>query len=146
MNVAMPIDWFDAAEYPPMTSDLSWTSLPPSEQLLLWSMRHMLVCWPTCGSVRSALHGAYGDSALGVEHLLRCLLTAISAYSTRTLKVGDPTCARLLADESSILFAIRAARREPEAAAETLAQLCADPRGARLLPLATSLAEISLVN
>lgn len=143
MNAAMPIDWYEAAEQPPLASDMSWTALPPPEQLLLWSMRHLLVCWPSCASVRCALHRAYGDEALGVEHLLRCLLTALSAYSLRTLKVGDPTCARLLADESAILFALRSARGDPDAACDALAELCGEPRAARLLPLAASLAHVA---
>ncbi len=143
MNAALPIDWYDAAEQPPLTSDMSWTALPPAEQLLLWSIRHMLVCWPSCGSVRSALHQAYGDEALGVEHLLRCLLTALGAYSARTLKVGDPTCSRLLADENAILFALRMARREPESARAALVQVCGEPRAARLLPLAASLGDVA---
>ncbi len=143
MNAALPIDWFDAVELPPLASDMSWTSLPPPEQLLLWSMRHMLVCWPSCASVRCALHRAYGDEALGVEHLLRCLLTALGAYSSRTLKVGDPTCARLLADESAMLFVLRSARGDPCAACDALVALCGEPNAARLLPLAASLAEVA---
>lgn len=143
MNAALPIDWFDAAEPPPLASGASWTALPPPEQLLLWSMRHMLVCWPTCGSVSSALHQAYGDDALGVEHLLRCLLTGLGAYSARRLRVGDPTCALLLADERAILSALRSARREPETARVALVELCGEPQAARLLPLARSLADVS---
>lgn len=143
MNAAMPIGRYEAAEPLPSASDMSWTSLPPPERLLLWSMRHMLVCWPSCASVRCALQRAYGDEALGVEHLLRCLLTAIGAYSSRTLKVGDPTCARLLADEGAILFALRSARRDPDAARDTLVDLCGEPGAARLLPLAASLAQVA---
>ncbi|MFC3713081.1 hypothetical protein ACFOMD_10890 [Sphingoaurantiacus capsulatus] len=148
MNVALPVDWFDAAEHPEIATanlgtDPSWTSLPPPEQLMLWSMRHMLVCWPSCGSVRTALHQVYGDEALGVEHLLRCLLTALGAYSARKLQVGDPTCSILLADEGSILFALRSARHDPDAARDALVDLCAEPRAARLLPLAASLAQVA---
>lgn len=143
MNVALPADWFHAAKRSEVAADVSWTSLPPSEQLLLWSMRHMLVCWPTCGSVRAALHRSYGDEALGVEHLLRCLLTALGAYSARKLKVGDPTCSILLADEASLLFALRSARHDPDAARDAFVDLCAEPRAARLLPLAVSLAQVA---
>jgi len=116
-------------------------SLPPTEQLLLWSIRHMLVCWPSCASVRSALHDAHGDDALGIEHLLRCLLTAIGVWSTRSLAIGDPTCALLLPDEGALLYALRASRREPEAARLALMELCAEPRAGALLPLAESLAD-----
>ena len=140
MNIALPVDRPDmAAPLPPIGP--SWISLPPAEQLLLWSMRHMLVCWPTCGSVRGALHSAYGESALGVEHLLRCLLTAIGAWSARGLTVGDPTCAPLLADEGALLYVLRTARDDPAAAAAALVELCAEPRAEALLPLAVSLAE-----
>jgi hypothetical protein len=143
MNAAVPIDWFAATETAPPGGTGSWTSLPPPEQLLIWSMRHMLVCWPSCASVRAALHRAYGDEALGVEHLLRCLLTAVGAYSARRLRVGDPTCALLLADEAALLSILRLARQDPGAACERLVDLCAAPQAARLLPLAASLAQVA---
>lgn len=140
MNIALPVDWDEE-----LCADrgTSWTALPPSEQLLIWSMRHMLVCWPTCGSVRGALHAAYGDDALGVEHLLRCFLTGIGVWSARALTVGDPTCAPLLADEGMILFILRAARGEPTAASDALIELCAQPRADALLPLAVALADVA---
>ena len=140
MNIALPFDWSES-EAPPARAGASWTALPPAEQLLLWSIRHMLVCWPSCGSVRSALLDAHGDDALGVEHLLRCLLTAIGAWSTRSLAIGDPTCALLLPDEGALLFVLRSCRRDPGAARTALAELCAEPGAGALLPLALSLAE-----
>ena len=143
MNAVLPIDWYAATEASPPAGAASWTSLPPPEQLMIWSMRHMLVCWPSCGSVRSALHQAYGDEALGVEHLLRCLLTALGRYSSRRLRVGDPTCSLLLADENTILLALRSARREPESARAALVEVCGEPRAERLLPLALSLADVA---
>lgn len=142
MNIALPFDWSDAEEMPAERA-ASWTALPPAELLLLWSMRHMLVCWPTCGSVRSALHDAYGDDALGVEHLVRCFLAAIGAWSARSLAVGDPTCALLLADEGTLLYVLRTAQADPSAARAALAELCAEPRAGALLPLAASLAEVA---
>lgn len=142
MNIALPFDWSDAEEMPAERA-ASWTALPRAEQLLLWSLRHMLVCWPTCGSVPSALHDAYGDDALGLEHLLRCFLTAIGAWSARSLAVGDPTCALLLADEGILLYVLRTARADPSAARTALAELCAEPRAGALLPLAASLAEVA---
>jgi hypothetical protein len=141
MNIALPVEAPDSELLPPVGA--SWISLPPAEQLLLWSMRHMLVCWPSCGSVRGALHAAYGETALGVEHLLRCLLTAIGAWSARGLKVGDPTCAPLLADEGVLLFVLRTAHRAPDEARAALAELCAEPRAAVLLPLAAELAAVA---
>ena len=141
MNIALPVDWCD--DDPTVSSGASWTALPPAEQLLIWSMRHMLVCWPSCGSVRGALLSAYGDDALGVEHLLRCFLTGIGAWSARALTVGDPTCAPLLADEGAMLFVLRAAHREPAAASAALAELCAAPRAEALLPLAVALADVA---
>ncbi len=142
MNIALPFDWFDEEELP-AEHVASWTALPPAEQLLLWSIRHMLVCWPTCGSVRGALHEAYGDDALAVEHLLRCFLTAIGTWSARSLTVGDPTCALQLADEATLLRVLRSARSDPAAARGALIELCAEPRAAALLPLVASLAEVA---
>ena len=140
MNIALPFDWSEA-EASPASAGASWTALPPAEQLLLWSMRHMLVCWPSCASVRSALHEAHGDDALGIEHLLRCLLTAIGAWSTRSVAIGDPTCALLLPGEGALLFVLRACRSDPDAARAAMAELCAEPRAGALLPLAESLAD-----
>lgn len=140
MNIALPIDW---CEDLPSLRGTSWTALPPPEQLLIWSMRRMLLCWPSCGSVRAALHATYGDDALGVEHLMRCFLTGVGAWSARALAVGDPTCALLLADEGAMLFVLRAARGEPTAAKAALAELCAEPRAQALLPLAAALAEVA---
>ena len=144
MNIALPIDWCD--DDLPADAGTSWTALPPPEQLLIWSMRHMLVCWPSCGSVRAALHATYGDEALGVEHLLRCFLTGLGAWSARALTVGDPTCAPLLPDEGAMLFIVRAAPREPTAARAVLAELCAEPRAEALLPLAAALADVAGLN
>jgi hypothetical protein len=141
MNIATPIDWID--EDLAASVGASWTTLPAAEQLMIWSIRHMLVCWPSCGPVRAALHAAYGDEALGVEHLLRCFLTGIGARATRALTVGDPTCAPLLADEDAMLFILRSAHREPTAAGAALAELCAQPHAAALLPLAAALAEVA---
>jgi hypothetical protein len=140
MNIALPFDWTDTDEPVPLAHGPSWTALPPPEQLLIWSMRHMLLCWPSCGSVKSALHAAYDDDALGVEHLLRCLLAGVGAFATRSLAVGDPTCAPLLADEGALLYILRAAPVDPTAAGGALAELCGSPRAAVLLPLAASLA------
>lgn len=140
MNIALPFDWSET-DARPASAGASWTALPPAEQLLLWSMRHMLVCWPSCPSVRGALHDAHGADALGIEHLLRCLLTAVGAWSSRSLAVGDPTCALLLVDEAALLDALRTCRNDPRAAEAALVGLCAEPRAAALLPLAVSLAE-----
>lgn len=140
MNIALPFDWSEASPAP-VRVGTSWTRLPPAEQLLLWSMRHMLVCWPSCSSVKSALHSVYDEKALGVEHLLRCLLTGIGALSARSLSIGDPTCALVLGDEAAILDALRTCSRDPDVAISTLVEVCAEPRAASLLPLVVSLAE-----
>jgi hypothetical protein len=124
----------------------SWTDLPLPEQMLVWAMRHMLVCWPTCGSVRAALLQAHGDAATGIEHLVRCWLAGLSLYSRRPLKVGDPTCAPLLPDEGAMLYALRAAAEQRDAeAAEALVELCDEPVAICLLPLARALAEAAEV-
>lgn len=140
MDIGLTFDGSDTDAFAPPARGPSWTSLPPAEQLLIWSMRHMLMRWPSCGSVKSALLAAYGDDALGVEHLLRCLLTGVGAFATRSLAVGDPTCAPLLADEGALLYILRAAPADPAAAGSALAELCGTPRAATLLPLAASLA------
>lgn len=115
----------------------SWTALPPDEALLIWSVRHLLVCWPTCGSVEAALHARWGDDALGVMHLLRCWLTGLGLHARRPFTVGDPTCAILLPDERALLAQLRA----PSPAG--LSRMCENSRAARLLPLVTGLARLT---
>ena len=102
----------------------SWATLPEPDRTLLWAMRHMLMCWPTCGSTRAALHRDFGDDGLAVEHLLRCLLTGIGMHARRPLKMGDPACGAILPDEGVVL-----------------ADLCDNRAAATLLPLATHLAD-----
>jgi hypothetical protein len=121
----------------------SWATLPEPDRTLLWAMRHMLLCWPTCGSTRAALHRDFGDDGLAVEHLLRCLLTGIGMHARRPLKMGDPACGAILPDEGAILYVIGAARDPSRHAAAriVLADLCDNRAAATLLPLATHLAD-----
>jgi hypothetical protein len=122
----------------------SWTSLPEPERTLLWAMRHMLLCWPTCGSTRAALHRDFGDAGVAVEHLLRCLVTGIGMHARRPLSIGDPACAALLPDEAAILFCVRTAADEARwpAARIVLADLCDNRKAVTLLPLAAHLADV----
>ena len=41
ITILLPIDAADTNRRPAADS---WAALPPAEQLLLWSMRHMLLC------------------------------------------------------------------------------------------------------
>lgn len=115
------------------------SDLPGDEGLLLWSLRRMVVAWPRCHTVHAALLARYGDDGLGVEHLLRCLLTGVSNHARRKLVIGDPNCTLLLADEGALLFALRPST-PPAAAADALVALTANPCAGCLLPLATALA------
>ena len=125
----------DPAERP--ANPASWTALPPDESLLIWSMRHLLVCWPTCGSVEAALHDRWGHDATGILHLLRCWLTGLSLHAQRPFTVGDPTCAILLSDERALLDQLHAP------STTGLARLCGNDRAARLLPLVADLARLT---
>lgn len=116
-----------------------WADLPGDEGLLLWSLRRLVVAWPRCHAVHAALHARYGDTALGVEHLLRCWLLAVSRHARRQLVIGDPNCALLLADEGVLLFVLRPATPRDTAAA-ALVELTGDPAAGGLLPLAAALA------
>ncbi len=118
----------------------SWAELPPDEALLIWSMRHLLVCWPTCGSVEAALHRRWGDEATAIQHLLRCWLTGLSLHANRQFSVGDPTCGVLLADERAMLDLLRSP------SAPGLSRLCENSRAARLLPLVADLARLTGVS
>ena len=125
----------DPAELPARPG--SWTALPPDEALLVWSMRHLLVCWPTCGSVEAALIGRWGDDATPILHLLRCWLTGLSLHAERQFTVGDPTCGVLLHDERAMLELLRAP------SPSGLARICRNSRAGRLLPIVTDLARLT---
>ena len=110
--------------------------LPDDDALILWSLRRLVVAWPRCHTVHAALHLRFGDAALGIEHLLRCLLVGIARHADRGLAIGDPTCTIVLPDEADLLAAVR-----PGAdAAAALNRLTGDPRAACLVPLAALLA------
>lgn len=116
-----------------------WSDLPGDEGLLLWSLRRMVVAWPRCHVVHAALQARYGDDGLGVEHLLRCLLTGITQHARRRLVVGDPNCTLLLPDEGALLFVLRPTT-PAAAAAAAIVELTGNPCAPCLLPLAGSLA------
>ena len=116
----------------------SWTELPADEALILWSLRRLVVAWPRCRAVEIALHRRWGDDGLGVEHLLRCWLSALAGHARHPLTVGDPACALLLPDEGAILFVLRHAEN-PDRARPALAALCGSEGTAVLLPLAAAL-------
>ncbi len=116
--------------------------LPPDEALLLWSLRRMVIAWPRCHTVHAALHARYGDTALGVEHLLRCWLLGVSRHARRQLVIGDPTCTLLLPDEAVLLAVVRGAT-PADAAEAALVGLTGNPCAGCLAPLAASLAEIA---
>ena len=117
---------------------LAVADLPDDEALLLWSLRRLVVAWPRCHAVHAALHMRYGDAALGVEHLLRCWLDAVSQRAQRRLAIGAPTSALVLADEALMLLVLRPATPAAIAAA-SLAALTGDSEAAHLLPLAAAL-------
>ena len=133
----------DAADVVPQ-HHARWTDLPPDEALLLWSLRRMVIAWPRCHAVHAALHARHGDAALGVEHLLRCLLIGVARHARRPLHLGDPACAVLVPDEAALLFVLRAAGR-PAAVRAALTALCGDEGAACLSPLADALAAATAV-
>jgi len=109
----------------------AWTALPDDEALLLWSVRRLVIAWPRCHTVHAALNQRYGDAAADVETLLRALLMTVTRHARRPLAIGDPACAVILADERSLLAAVRA----PATAASCLAHVVE----ARALPCVVQL-------
>ena len=121
----------DFTDYP-LPSRGSWTDLPDDEALLLWSLRRLVVAWPASRAVEAALHRRWGDDGTGVMQLLRCWLVGLAARTGRSLSIGDPACALLLADEAAMLSAWRQAAAG--CAATSLAELCVrDPQGMQSL-------------
>ena len=126
----------------PSTPHSRWTDLPDDEALLLWSVRRMVVAWPRCHAVHAALHRRFGDDALGVEHMLRCLLIGLARHATRPLRLGDPACALLLPDEALLLLALRNSG-DPARAGTAIEALSGAPAAACLLPITVALAALT---
>ncbi len=132
--------FIDFAESP-LPGRGSWTDLPADEALLLWSLRRLVVAWPTSLAVEAALHRRWGDEGTGVMQLLRCWLVGLAARAGRSLTIGDPACSMLLADERAMLVVWRQAW-DGEYVGDALTALCTrDPDG--LVPLACALGGFS---
>jgi hypothetical protein len=125
-------------DHAPFRRPLAVADLPDDAALLLWSLRRMVIAWPRCHTVHAALHVRYGDTALGIEHLLRCWLLGVSRHARRQLVIGDPNCALLLGDEPALLAILDRAAASGDAATALVA-LTGNPCAGCLLPLVDSL-------
>ncbi len=114
-------------------------SLGVTDRRLLWALRRLALMQPIgaarCHAVHVALQQDFGDSGLGVEHLLRCLLVGLSRRADRQLVFGQPACPLLLPDEVALIAILHAHDADAEAALTALA----GPRAAALLPLVQGL-------
>lgn len=117
------------------------STLAPAESTLLWAMRRMALLQPLgaarCHVVHVALQQDFGDSGLGIEHLLRCCLIGLARAATRRLAIGEPACPMLTADEIMLLGLLR---RPDERA---LVGLAGSAGAAALLPLFGALAALA---
>ena len=94
----------------------SWDALLPVEALgavearLLWAMRRLALMQPIgaarCHAVHIALQQDFGETGLGIEHLLRCIMVGLARVSARRLVMGAPGCGVLLPDEAVLLALI----------------------------------------
>ena len=116
----------------PNVAILAVAALGVVDARLLWSLRHLALMAPIgtarCQTVHIALQRDFGDSGLGIEHLLRCWLVGLARLADRRLAIGTPACPLLTRDESALLAILR---HGDEAALVALA----GPRAANLLPL-----------
>lgn len=117
------------------------STLAPAESTLLWAMRRMALLQPLgaarCHAVHIALQQDFGDTGLGIEHLLRCCLVGLARVATRRLAIGAPACPMLTADEMVFLGLVR---RPDERA---LVGLAGSAGSAALLPLFGALAGLA---
>jgi hypothetical protein len=117
-----------------------WTGLLPVEALgavearLLWAVRRMVLMQPIgaarCHAVHIALQQDFGETGLGIEHLLRCILVGLARVSVRRLAIGAPGCGVLMPDEAVLLALI-----DGSAGRADLAALAGTAEAAGLLPL-----------
>lgn len=114
-------------------------ALEPVEARLLWALRRLALMQPLaaarCHAVHIALQQEFGDSGLGVEHLLRCILVGLSRVATRRLQIGSPACGLVTADEAVLLMLL-----EGRPGRGVLVELAGSGEAARLLPLFAAVA------
>lgn len=111
--------------------------LTPATRDLLWCLRRLAMLRPL-GSARDAhvhalLQRRFGESGLGLEHLLRCLIVGLARRALRPVVLNLPCRAQTSEDERRLLWALASADR-PARAAALLAPI-AGTRGAELIPL-----------
>lgn len=114
-------------------------TLAPVEARLLWALRRLALMQPIaaarCHAVHIALQQEFGDSGLGVEHLLRCILVGLSRVATRRLQIGAPACGLVTADEAVLLALL-----DGRAGRGMLVGLAGSGEAAPLLPLFAAVA------
>ncbi|KAB7646408.1 hypothetical protein [Polymorphobacter fuscus] len=121
-------------------------ALAPGEQRILWAVRRLALMRPLgaarCQAVHVALQRDFGDTGLGIEHLLRCWLVGLARHATRRVVLGEPACPMLLPDEARLLLVLRMAASDPDVARGGLEALAGTRGGAALLPLFAGVAQL----
>ena len=112
----------------------SVVDLGPTPATLLWALRRLALMQPIgvarCHAVHIALQQDFGDTGMGVEHVLRCILVGLAQVSTRRLVIGEPGCAIVMPDEVRLLALV-----DGTAGAAILTQMTGAREAARLMPL-----------
>jgi len=144
MFVTHGSDWPGPGGEPRLPAD----PLPAPLRDLLWCLRrtaqnpamHAPACMARDQHVHLLLQRRFGDSGLGLEHLLRCLVIAIARRATRPVLLHRPCRPQISADEWRLITALGEAGR-PARVAAVLAPL-AGRRAGELQPLLAGIAAL----
>jgi hypothetical protein len=111
---------------------------------LLWCLRRLAMVRPL-GSARDAhvhalLQRRFGETGLGLEHHLRCLIVGLAQRAVRPIRLHLPCHGAVAEDERRLLLALVEAGRAGRVAA-VLAPM-AGSRGGELAPLLAGIAAL----
>ena len=118
--------------------------LTPVQREMLWCLRRLAMLRPL-GSARDAhvhalLQQGFGETGLGLEHHLRCLIVGLARRALRPIRLHLPCHGALAEDEQRLLLALAESGR-PARVAAVLAPI-AGSRGGELQPLLAGIAAL----
>ena len=127
---------------PPRRGDPA--GLTAVQRELLWCLRRLAMVRPL-GSARDAhvhalLQQRFGETGLGLEHHLRCLIIGLARRAQRPIRLHLPCHGAVAEDERRLLLALAEAGRAGRVAA-VLAPM-AGSRGGELAPLLAGIAAL----
>lgn len=100
-------------------------AMPPGygSRLFLYAMRRMASAGVDDAHAANAMLGAFGRSYRRPLVLMRAMMLELARCATRRILVAPCCCARMTADEASLMHSISTALQDPPSSYEQLASL-----------------------